>query len=339
MGFHDNDPTPVSEPVPFGFDPDGDPTPVQVPQLRHRSFPDPFDGDTVVAEPVLDFEVSPARPRPRLRTPSREIPDVLRPPPSITDSGRVLAVDPPEETAPTAPISLDAEDLFDSIEESPLPPPMMMDPPAPRQLPLPWRGSAMRSTGVQTHVTSWLVMSLCAAAGAVVASAGFLIAGWLSEPTPRPPTVRSTVEAINRTRPAAASIVDSVAAPARVKPARVKLPTPQAVVERTVGAPKAAEDAQPTSRAGEQIAGALRSCLPKGLDRTLRVAVYLLPAGTVRRVFVAKRPWLTPYQQRCIKRRLVGLKLQGFRHAGYADWRLTLRADSQEGVLLRRRGL
>jgi hypothetical protein len=332
MGFHDNDPTPVSEPVPMGFDPDGDPTPVQVPQLRHRSFPDPFDGDTVVAEPVLDFEVSPARPR--LKTPGREIPDVLRPPPSITDSGRVIAVDPPEETAPTAPISLDAEDLFDSVEESPLPPPMMMDPPTPRQLPLPWRGSAVRSAAAQARGASWLVMSVCAAAGAVVASAGFLIAGWLSEPTPPPPTVRSTVEAIKRTRPAASSIVHSAA-----EPARIKLPPPQVVVERPVAAPKASVDDQPTSRTGEQIASAIRPCLRRRLDRTLRVAVYLLPAGTVRRVFVAKRPWLTPYQQRCIKRRLVGLELRGFKHAGYADWRLTLHTGSQEGVLVRRRGL
>jgi hypothetical protein len=331
MGFHDNDPTPVSEPMPQGFDPDGDPTPVQVPQFRPRSFPDPFDGDTVVAEPVFDFEVSPVRTR--LKTPGREIPEVLRPPAFITDSGRHLAVDTPEETAPTAPISLDGDDLFAGIEESPLPPPMMMDPPAPRQLPLPWRGSAMRHAGQpQARGNGWLVMSLCTVAGAAVASAGFLIAGWLSEPA-QPPTVRSTVEAIDRTRPAAASSAVPVVLP------RLKLPTPEPVTERPVAASEETATDQPTRQAGERIARALRPCLRWRLDRSLRVAVYLLPAGTVRRAFVARRSWLTPYHHRCIKRRLVGLELPSFKHAGYADWRLTLRADSEEAVLLKRRGL
>jgi len=81
MGFSENESTPVSNLshlAEVGFDPDGDPTPIQMPGRRLLGFRDPFDGDMV----VRSIQVAEAR---------------------------------EERTASTAPAGLDPDQLFDHL--------------------------------------------------------------------------------------------------------------------------------------------------------------------------------------------------------------------------------
>lgn len=252
---------------------------------------------------------------------------------------------PPRKPTPTPP-QLNESELFDDLSEIPIPPPLAMDPSIKKQkkklvAPITGRATALRDD-LRVRWPSILVMISCALGGAAVASVVFVVLGLHNRREPAPPQQRSTAarttgkldRKVSQRAPAA------VMTKVTVKTATSPLEKQEKQEERQEEAePPAVEAVPPVVLAGKQVARAILPCnLHEGAKPgVVRIGARLLTPGRIWRAYVGKRPRLKARQIRCIRRRLMGLKLDGFSAKGYVDWRLRVAPNRVDAVPLLRR--
>jgi hypothetical protein len=181
-------------------------------------------------------------------------------------------------------------------------------------------------------------MVACALGGAAVASVVFLALG-LHNRGETPASVQAA--AVSDTPARTAGKLDrriSRRAPADVAVKTAPAPRVEQRQEREAR-PSAEQAVPPVVLAGRQVARAILPCdLHRGSKPgVVRIGARLLKPGRIWRVYVGKRPRLKAKKIRCIKRRLVGLRLAGFEGKGYVDWRLRVAPGRVDAVPLLRR--
>jgi hypothetical protein len=250
---------------------------------------------------------------------------------------------PPRKPALTPP-RINESELFDDLSEIPIPPPLAMEPKKQQKkkkfvVPITGRATALRDD-LLVRWPSILVMVACALGGAAVASVVFLVLGLHNrneQPAPPRPNLSATrgstatlpAGKLDRKVPKRPDTTLAKASALQLKQEGQKEQAP----------PPARPSASPLVDAGKQVARAILPCkLHKGSrPGVVRIGARLLTPGRIWRAYVGKHPRIKAKKIRCIKRRLMGLKLDGFAAKGYVDWRLRVAPDDVDAVPLLRR--
>jgi hypothetical protein len=335
MNRFDNDPTPVRDPETIA-----DPTSVSGPitprpalierprinssvdcsldELRQRQLrvlPD-LEFHPAQAEPEFDEEDETVVSFPRVDVPRLDPVPVPAPPRSK----------PGSTTGPRRALQ---QELFEDLPEIDAdPPPPLMIAPRPkvarRRLKTDARRGAVRRVDL-------LMLTIAFLGGVIAASVVFLTLIYLRPPPESPPPKakvqppKAPKAVSRRTEPAPKPIVPAqpavIVAP---RPAPTPAPEPdEPSPARHVASPSSEPD-PPAVTAGKNLARALEDCQLKHRGQSLRLGVWLRPDGQIRKVFAARRRWIGKSERRCIRRRLMGIKLGGLQSRGYIEWHLWL---------------
>jgi len=211
--------------------------------------------------------------------------------------------------------------------------------------PLPLAGSrSRRSPG---RLLTILMPVIYVSIGAVLASLVFLL---FSKPAPRVVQLheRVTPGAVQpksserpgdrlapEPKPSAPEPKPLQPKPPEPKPPEPKSPSPEGPGDRPTPAPPGTPAGE---AAGIEVGQAIRSCVADGVR--VRVAVYLLPTGTVRRAFVSPGPGVKSDTVKCVRDALGGMSLPlGLKKQDFVEWQLTLDGATVKARVVRPAGL